>query len=227
MRVVLVEKIVEATNITTFRWQPEAPVNYTAGQFVQMTLQHNKPDDRGIKRWFTLSSSPTDQFLAVTTKFAGDKSSTFKKALFALKPGDSVEINEPEGDFVLPEDPSIKLVFIAGGIGVTPYHSMIKCLNDKGQKRPIKLLYAAQNADEMAFKDFFTGYGVELKPFVNQRLTTEIIMQEIGNPAGKLTYVSGPEPMVEALTDSLVKAGLPADKLKSDYFPGYENNYSS
>jgi ferredoxin-NADP reductase len=226
MKIKLIEKIAETANITTFNWQPEKPVQYTAGQFIQMTLPHSSPDDRGIKRWFTLSSSPTDPFLSNTTKFAGDSSSSFKKALFALKPGESVEINEPEGDFVLPDDPTLQLVFIAGGIGVTPYQSMIKYLSDKAEKRTIKLLYAAQSQDEIVFKDLFTAYGVELKPFVGQRLTTEVLMQAIGSPAGKLAYISGPEPMVEALTDSLVKAGLPADRLKSD-FPGYENNYSS
>lgn len=226
MKLTLIKTQPEAANITTFMWQPEKPVKYIAGQFIQMTLPHDNPDNRGIKRWFTLSSSPTDKYLTNTTKFAGDNSSSFKKALFALEPGDTVEINDPEGDFTLPDDPNLKLVFIAGGIGTTPYHSMTKWLADKGQKRSIKLVYAAQSEDEIAFKGLWQSYGVELKPYVNKRLTIVALMKEIGNPAGKLVYVSGPEPMVEALTDSLISAGLPKDQLKSDYFPGYENNYS-
>jgi ferredoxin-NADP reductase len=216
-----------AHNIRTFHFKPKEPVKQIAGQFIQMVLPHDNPDDRGIKRWFTVSSSPTDSDLMITTKFAGDKSSSFKKTLFGLEPGTTLEMVVPEGDFTLPDDKDLELIFIAGGIGVTPYHSMIKYLADKGEKRQITLVYGAQTKDELAFMDLFKSYGVHLQPVIGERMTTESLMKIIGDPAGKLIYLSGPEPMVEALTDSLVKAGLPADKLKSDYFPGYENQYSN
>lgn len=227
MNVTFVKSVMEAENIVTFHWQPEQPVSYTAGQYIQLTLPHDNADDRGIKRWFTLSSSPTEPDLTITTKDYGDKASSFKKTLFALEPGAAVEMAEPEGDFILPDNPSLDLVFIAGGIGVTPYHSMIKYLSDKGEKRSIKLLYAAQADNQIAFNELFSSYGVDLVPYIDKRLTTDEIMAQIGSAEGKMIYLSGPEPMVEALTDSLKAAGLTDDNLKSDYFPGYDNDYSS
>ena len=227
MHVKFIDSQPVAKNIKTFRFKPETPVHHIAGQFIQMILPHDNPDDRGIKRWFTVSSAPTEDYLCITTKFAADKSSTFKQTLAKLQPGSRIEMVEPEGDFTLPDDKNLKLVFIAGGMGITPYHSMITYLADTGEKRKITLLYAVQSQDEVCFLDLFKDYGVDLRLSVGQRFTTESLMDAIGEPAGKLIYLSGPEPMVEALDASLKKAGLPELSLKSDYFPGYENLYSS
>jgi len=87
----------------TFYFRPEQPLSYTAGQFTELTIPHKRPDERGLKRWFTLSSSPTSELLSITTKFNNDKSSSFKKALFGLKPGAELTMAEPMGDFVLPK----------------------------------------------------------------------------------------------------------------------------
>src|ERR1700722_16878985 len=134
----------EADNIKTFYFRPEKPVHYTAGQFIELTIPHKNPDKRGIKHWFTLSSPPTDELLSITTKFAGDQSSSFKKALFKLKPGTELRMADPMGDFVLPKLIQTPLIFVAGGIGITPFHSMLSWLAATGEVRPIKLLYAVR-----------------------------------------------------------------------------------
>ncbi len=224
MQVQLVKTQPVAQNIQSFYFKPAEPMSYVAGQFIQMTLPHPNPDDRGIKRWFTLSSSPTEELISITTKFAPDRSSSFKKQLFGLTAGDTVEINDPEGDFVLPDQTNTKLLFVAGGMGITPYHSMVQWLADTGETRDITLLYAVQAEQELAFIDLFKAYGLDLKLQIRDRLTANRIMEEA---ADRLVYVSGPEPMVEALNDSLLAAGLPAERLKTDYFPGYQNNYSA
>src|SRR5690348_14324223 len=136
-----------AANIRTFWFKPERPVQYTAGQFTELYLPHDNADNRGQRRWFTVSSSPTDAMLSITTKYAGDQSSTFKKTLFSLKDGTPLKLADPMGDFVLPKDKTIPLVFVAGGIGVTPMHSMIKYLNDTHEKRTIHLIYAVTRQD--------------------------------------------------------------------------------
>src|SRR5579862_735458 len=107
----------EAANITTFWFKPLQQLTYTAGQYIELTLPHDRPDDRGIKRWFTLSSAPGGDLVSITTKFAGEKSSTFKRSLFGLSPGAELHMSEASGDFVLPKDSSIPLVLVAGGIG--------------------------------------------------------------------------------------------------------------
>ena len=84
--------------VTTFWFEPEQRMHYTAGQFTELTLPHDQPDERGIKRWFTLSSSPTQELVSITTRYAGDdKSSSFKKTLFALEPGAEVSMAEAMG----------------------------------------------------------------------------------------------------------------------------------
>src|SRR5258708_897456 len=113
-------------NVKTFWFQPPKGFTYTAGQFIELYIPHDNPDERGIKHWFTLSSSPTEPLISITTKYAGKKSSTFKQHLFVLKPGAELYAVEPMGDFVLPQDKSIPLIFVAGGIGVTPFRSMVK-----------------------------------------------------------------------------------------------------
>src|SRR5690349_12906121 len=112
-----------ADHIKTFWFKPEKPVKYTAGQFTEIYLPHDNADNRGQRRWFTVSSSPTDPMVSITTKFATEHGSTFKQTLAALKPGTPLKLADPMGDFVLPKDPSIPLIFVAGGIGVTPMHS--------------------------------------------------------------------------------------------------------
>src|ERR1035437_6534264 len=110
MKAVLTRRHHESDNIISFWFEPEKPMNYLAGQFIEINLPHPSSDDRGVKRWFTLSSSPSDApLVSITTKF-NDKSSSFKAALKNLKPGDMVDMSEPMGDFVLPKDPSIPLV---------------------------------------------------------------------------------------------------------------------
>jgi ferredoxin-NADP reductase len=222
----------EAGNIRTFFFKPERSVEYTAGQYAEWTLKHDKADDRGQKRWFTISSSPTDELVTITTKYAGDdKSSTFKKALFALQPGDNILMSDPMGDFVLPKLIQTPLIFVAGGIGITPFHSILSWLTAVGEQRPIKLLYGVNNEDEIVFQDTFDKAGVHATIVVSDpdpawggergRLSADIILGLEKPDENTLVYVSGPEAMVIALAKDLHKAGIPKNQIVSDEFPNY------
>lgn len=220
-----------AHTVRTFWFRPDQPVDYTAGQFTQVHLPLLKPDIRGTKHWFTISSSPTEELIGLTTKFTAKEGSEFKKALQALKPGAELALADPMGDFVLPKDPSIPLLFVAGGIGVTPYRSMIKWLHDMGQRRDIHLLYSVRDARELAFSDLFTEYGLRLSPVVTEPhaswdgatglLSAGQIFEHIGSDQRTLVYVAGPEPMVETFVKELQQLGVPQHRLVTDYFPGY------
>jgi|SRR3989344_5638211 len=224
----------ENYNITTFWFKPEKPLAYTAGQFIEMYLPHDKPDERGIKHWFTLSSSPSEELVSITTKYAGDKTSTFKKTLFSLKIGAKVKIVEPMGDFVLPKDKSIPLIFVAGGMGITPFHSIIKWLNNANEKREITLLYTVNAPRDFIFIDLFKYYGVNLIQMISGadpdwhgkvgRLSATKILELIGKPDNKLIYVSGPEPMVETIGKDLHEQGVHSEQLVLDFFPGYRED---
>lgn len=231
MRVTLDHTEEIAHNIRTFWFRPDSPVRYEAGQFIELTIPHDNPDKRGIKRWFTLSSSPSEELVAITTKYAIEKSSTFKETLFTLDPGVSIMMSEPMGDFVLPKDKSVPLVFIAGGVGITPIRSMIKWLSDKQEQRTVHLLYASNTVDELAFRDLFDSYGAPTDLIVNQapknwqgstgRLDGTKILELAPDVDRKLYYISGPEPMVESLAKDLAAHGVDKRKIVGDYFPNY------
>lgn len=232
MKVTLKEFHHEADNIITFWFKPESEISYSAGQYIEMTLPHKNPDDRGIKRWFTLSSSPTDKpLISITTKFAA-KPSSFKTKLRQLNPGDEVTISSPMGDFILPKDSLIPLVFVAGGIGITPFHSIVKFLEDSKQERQIQLLYATSSEDELIFQDIWRSYQFSnfipiidkpLKPWTGEtgNLTAQRILELSGGIKNKLIYTSGPESMVETFIDGLGKLGVAKNQLVGDYFPNY------
>ncbi|MDB5170546.1 MAG: hypothetical protein JWO35_240 [Candidatus Saccharibacteria bacterium] len=231
MQVVFDHSEAVASNITTFYFKPEKPVDYTAGQFVEWTLRHANPDDRGIKRWFTISSPPTSELISLTTKFAGKNGSSFKKALHKLKPGAELTISDAMGDFVLPKLIQTPLLFVAGGIGITPFHSILSWLADTDEERPIKLLHGVHTEDEIIFQDTFDKAAQHATIVVSEpsaawggergRLTAELILGLEQPSENTLIYVSGPEPMVEQLQKDLLKAGIKKYQLVLDSFPNY------
>ena len=137
-----------------FVFQPDRPLKFRPGQYLEWTLGHKKPDSRGNRRYFTIASSPTESELRLGVKFYPNASS-YKTSLADMKIGDRVIASQLSGDFVMPRNKKKKLVFIAGGIGVTPFRSMIKYLVDTKQTRDIAMVYANKSVDDIAYKDFF------------------------------------------------------------------------
>jgi ferredoxin-NADP reductase len=231
MKVVFDHAEDEAANIRTFYFRPEQPVLYTAGQYTELTIPHPHPDQRGIRHWFTLSSSPTDDLLTITTKFAADKGSSFKRALRKLQPGTELHVATPMGDFVLPKLVQTPLIFVAGGIGITPFHSILSWLAATRETRPIKLLYGVRSEDEIIFQETFDKAGRRATIMVSEptaawggergHLSAELILGLEKPAEDTLIYVSGPEPMVQALANDLHKAGIKKHQIVSDEFPNY------
>jgi ferredoxin-NADP reductase len=221
-----------AANIRTFWFRPEKPLQYVAGQYTQMYLPHTGADNRGEKRWFTLSSSPTESLLAITTKFAGQYGSSFKHVLQNLRPGTKVHLADPMGDFVLPKDQSVPLIFVAGGAGVTPVRSIVKYLLDSNEKRAVQLLQAVGSEPELVFNDLFKTYApLQYSPIVSRpsddwrgeqgRLDAARILRAAQAAPDSLIYLSGPEVLVERLWGDLKAAGVTAERLVIDFFHGY------
>lgn len=218
-------------DITTFWFKPEQPLRYTAGQFTELTLNHPHPDDRGMKRWFTLSSAPGGELVSITTRRAHDKGSTFKKTLWSMKAGHEVDLAEAMGDFVLPKLIQTPLIFVAGGIGVTPFHSMAAWLAEAKEERPIRLLHAVRTEEDIIFQDTFSAAGFDETVIVSEpsttwggvrgRLDAEMILGLEKPSDDALIYLSGPEPMLEALEKDLLAHDVEKRQLVTDFFPGY------
>jgi len=219
-----------AKNIYTFWFAPEQPVRYEAGQFTELYLPHDNADDRGIRRWFTLSSSPSEALLGITVKCHAAGSS-FKQQLLGLQPNNSVKLADPMGDFVLPKDPSIPLVFVASGIGITPMRSMIRQLSHTQERRNIQLVYAVSDADELAFLPLLDAYDMPLTTIIKRpptsysgqtgTLTAARILELATHNDQTRFYLSGPEVVVETLTKDLATQGIHPHNIVTDYFHGY------
>jgi ferredoxin-NADP reductase/Na+-translocating ferredoxin:NAD+ oxidoreductase RnfD subunit len=218
-----------AQNIFAFWFSPATKFDFVPGQYIEWNLPHDKADDHGTRRWFTIASSPTENRVLLATKI-GEKSTSFKTALKSLAQGTRLTSTDPDGEFTLPKDPDKKLVFIAGGIGITPFRSIAKFLIDTNQKRNIVLLYSAKTAGEFAFKDIWTeGQKNGLKPIYvatdeKGYINPEMIKQEIPDWNDRIFYLSGPEPMVNAFEKML--SGMGVKKIKRDFFPGYTEKYN-
>ena len=223
----LAEKENLVDNVWAFRFHPSEQLSWTAGQFVYVELPHDNPDNEGTKRWFTVSSAPFEGIVQITTRVTD---STFKRALAALPDGGELQLLEqPDGDFVW-EDSDKPLVFVAGGIGITPFRSILKQRSHDHLPLNVTLIYG-NRTDAIVFKNELDAYAaddsqVKIHYVVGSPVTAEKIGEFVPNFKDSLVYVSGPEPMVEALGDQLKAAGLPEAQLKQDFFPNYtEANY--
>lgn len=214
-----------APGIIGFWFMPFRPFSFMPGQFLEYTLPHRRPDARGARRYFTIASAPTEKQILLVTKFS-ERGSSFKQALKNMETTGEIIASKVDGDFVLPAGTSDKMVFIAGGIGITPFRGMIKHLLAAGQTRNIILLYGAKTELDFVFRDVFEQarqrFGMKVV-YTLDAISQELIRREVPDFQKRLFYVSGPEPMVENTEKLLAGMGVSANRVKRDYFPGYES----
>ena len=202
----------------------ERPKNlrFSPGQYMEWTLPHRGTDARGNRRTFSIASAPTEPDLRIGIK-TYKPSSSFKKALLALEPGARVRAAHVAGNFTLENDPSKPLVFIAGGIGITPFRSMLKYLTDKGQKREIHLLYAGMRDTDFVYKDVLKeAEAVGLKThYITGFIQEDYLRDNLPLLKHSTVYISGPDAMVSHCTSLLLRLGVPYGSIETDHFSGY------
>ena len=229
----LIDQRHEAENVTSFRFEPEAPVSYQAGQYLRYALAHPQPDSRGTARYFTIASAPSEPYIMLATRLSSP-GSTFKQALARLEPGARVTASGPLGRFVYTQYDA-PAVFIAGGIGITPFRSMLVELAAQQRTAEVTLLYANRTPD-IAFRSLFdeleqaqpklkVGYIVS-HPTADWsgpvgHIEAEFISQQVPHVTRSLCYAAGPQPMVEAMGQALAHLGVPREQIKQEIFPGY------
>lgn len=229
----LIKKEKNSSDAWNFYLRKPKNFSYTAGQYIKMKLEIENPDDRGTTRYFTLSSSPTEEHLMITTRII---KSSFKKRLAELKEGDRVYIRGPWGDFVLPNN-TTPVVFIAGGIGMTPYRSMIKYTADKNLKTPITLIVSHKTQDQILYREELekiqkTHQSIKIVTTITDptsgwtgltgRINTNLLQKSVDSLGDKLYYIAGPDPMIEGMQKTLLEMGISEDKILTDGFPGYK-----
>ncbi len=252
----LLEKIkVEGTDVMSFKFSKQDNSveddkttllsDYNAGQFAFFDIGGVNSDPKGPIRHFTISSSPTEDFIMFTTRI---RDSPYKKRLSALEEGAKVEIRGPEGQFVLHDDYSKPAVFLSGGIGVTPFRSMIKYATDKQLPLKIIMFDSNRDPDNILFKkefDDWTTLNKNLKIIytvsedkhdedqsnvnngwkgeygrINKAMILKYLDSTLSN--NSIFYICGPPSMLKAMQSLLQdELKISKEKIKVEEFTGY------
>lgn len=218
----LKQKMKLSPQIYHFEFTPDQKFNFQAGQYLEWTLPHQNPDSRGNRRFFTTASSPTEENILLGVRII-DNSSSFKKALLALGKDTIISCSQLAGEFTLPKNKEEKLVFVAGGIGITPFRSMVKFLMDTKDRRDIVLFYAASTPQDFVYKELFdqAGKTIGLKTIYAVGRIDKDAIKKVPDFENRKFYLSGPQGAVNAYKILLSQLSVKKTNIKTDYFPGY------
>lgn len=203
-------------NQIAYNFMPVHPLKFKSGQYIELSLAHASADLRGMRRMFSIVSGENDDTVQVITRHS-EPSSSFKNALNDLKENDIVPATGIYGDFVLPNKTSSKLLFLAGGIGITPFLSHIKSLSSI---RDITLLYFVRDQGDIVDKEVLTharASGVKTI-YIHDQSVEEAFNKYVTDPSERTVYISGSPGFVDA-AKSVVKTRT--KKIVTDYFSGY------
>ena len=221
-------------------------LDYKAGQFAFFDIGEVYNDSKGPIRHFTISSSPTEDFIMLSTRI---RDSPYKQRLASLEKGAKVKVRGPQGEFVIHEDYSKTAIFLSGGIGVTPFRSMIKYATDMQLPLKIIMFDSNKNKENVLFKKEFDEWTSQNKnisiiynlteeknPQEQQsspmdiwkgeygRIDKAMILRYVDSSTLKdsLFYICGPPNMLKAMK-SLIQEELkiPEEKIKVEEFTGY------
>jgi ferredoxin-NADP reductase len=212
-----------------------AEVGFQPGQYFWVELPNvGYDDERGLRRHISVVTSPNDRgVLGLATRV---RDTAFKRSLAELPVGAEVDVEEPKGDFRLPEDTSKDYVFIAGGIGITVFRSMLTYIAEEKLPYRVTLVYSNRDLESTAFLDELQALEAEIEGFRlivtmtddqtwegdSRRIDAEFLRGELEGELTGYTYlVSGPPDMVNSVADSLEAAGVPIEQVMRSRFAGY------
>lgn len=181
MELVFKEMKKEAQNAYSLLFESNPELKWNAGEYLEIEIPHEHMDDRGLERYFSISSAPSEGFVMITTRFFGEKASSFKKSLFELKTGDILEnVKKPDNNdsFFNANDPNREYIFLTAGIGITPVRSVIKEYHLN--KRNLKgiLLYANRD-DQYIFGEELESMANDMPEFSMQKYHGKRINKEV------------------------------------------------
>ena len=210
---------------------------FEAGQTIDLALPSLEPlDPKGNLRAFSLASAPHEPYLEVATRI---RESAYKLALKGVPEGTAFELEGPFGSFTLHEDASRAAIILVGGIGITPFRSMVRDVLDKKTGHTLYLFYSNRRPEDAAFLDELTAISeneknifviptmTEIKSSVETwegetgYITYETVQKYIHDAPNPIYYMAGPQGMVLAMRDMLKEHAVSKDDIKFEEFPGY------
>jgi len=222
-----------AEGTTSVFFEKPVGLEFRAGQFMEWFLPEVTPNDsRGLRREFSIASAPSHDYLEVAFR---NGESAFKKALRSFEIGKEIRAGGPYGSFVLPKKTDRPLVLLAGGIGVTPFRSMVWEAQLQPTEHKIKLFHFDSVSSRMPFLDEWQGEWrkeIEIIPVVSDE--SDVWQGEIGMVSEELLrkysvlsdspifFAAGPPGFVAKAWQVLKKIGVDEDDIRTEEFPGYQ-----
>jgi ferredoxin-NADP reductase len=224
----------------TMAFQFEKPNSFVfkAGQYIDLTLSGSQPQfgpSNGLTHTFSIASSPSDEELVVTTRM---RKSVFKQAISTLPIGSQARIEGPMGSFSLHNNPTRPAVFLAGGIGIAPFLSMLTYATEERLHHNIVLFYANRYLEDAAFIDSLwkletANPRFRFVPTLTRaannngwkgktgHISSEMLLTRVSALRGPIFYIAGPPTMVAAMRRTLSDVGVNEDDIRTEDFAGY------
>ena len=195
-------------------------IEFTAGQYVWVQIPKDIGDTKGNIRAFSIVSSPDEKKSLRIVLRKG--TSVYKKRLLALRPDEKVVIFGPFGFLSLPAQPGTSAVFVAGGVGVAPFMSIINYATQIKSKQQIRLVYANNSKKSAPYLNQLQAFKTRNSSFDYVTVFGRVSWQDIDNISRKLKapsfYVLGPEAMVKSVALQLFKQKIPDTRLFYEEF---------
>ena len=212
-----------------------AEVDFRPGQYFFVTLiDPPYEDEKGPRRHISVVTSPNERgVLGLCTRL---RDTAFKRSLAELPVGAEVDVEEPKGKLVLPEETDRPYVFVAGGIGITVFRSMLRYIAEEGLPHRVTLIYSNRDRNSTPFLDelvaldqanenlrvVFTMTDDPTWEGESRRVDGALLRDHLGTDLDSFTYlVAGPPDMVEGVVETLKAAGIPEEAIRPDRFSGY------
>ncbi len=226
-----------AEGTIAFRFEKPSGWTFKAGQYLDMTLLNpSETDSEGNVRSFSIASAPDEETLMVATRM---RDTAFKRVLKTMPIGTAVKVEGPSGDLILQNDSARAAVFLAGGIGITPFRSMVYWAAKEKLPHRIFLFYSNRRLEDAAFlgelqdlerdnlKYKLIGSMTEMEkshqPWNGETglINQEMLGRHLKDVALPIYYIAGPPAMVNGLQEILSKAGIKDDDIHAEEFSGY------
>lgn len=220
MEVTFVGKNQLTSDVWEYIFSPDAPVEYVPGQYARFTFPYPIEDPRGKQhRTFSFTSHPSESTIRFITRLDAPFS-VFKQPLAELRPGNTMYIDEPHGDAILPRLDTTPVLFVAQGIAVASYISMLRDIKLRGLAHPVELVWA-RRAEDTALSSLLPTVETlkQVDVLYPERLQAALVAQ--GATPHSLIYLSGSQAFVETLGSELEASGIPRERIIYDYYSGY------
>jgi ferredoxin-NADP reductase len=212
-----------------------AELDYRPGQYFWVELlDPPHEDEKGTRRHFTAVTSPSERgVIGFCTRL---RESAFKQSIAELPLGTEVDVEPPKGSFVLPEAGEGPLVFVAGGIGITPFRSMLRYIADEQLPHRVTLVYSSRDRASAPFLEeleeiergttdlrlVVTMTEDESWPGERRRIDAAFLRDQLGDGLDEASYmVAGPPGFAKAVSAELEQAGVDPERIATDSFSGY------